>query len=100
MPAGRRGFGVLQDGCSVLGCCPPILERCSRPGSPRRVPAGAALRRAHADLKIKNEHFNEVAEILASTLDDNGLSAHDRDTLMEVVASTRDVIVEITETAA
>lgn len=59
-----------------------------------------ALRRAHADLKIKNEHFNEVAEILASTLDDNGLSAHDRDTLMEVVASTRDVIVEITETAA
>lgn len=59
-----------------------------------------ALRHAHAHLKIKNEHFNEVAEILASTLDDNGLSAHDRDTLMEVVASTRDVIVEITETAA
>ena len=59
-----------------------------------------ALRRAHAHLAIKNDHFSEVAEILASTLDDNGLSLEDRNALMDVVASTRSVIVDSAELAA
>lgn len=53
-----------------------------------------ALSRAHARLRIKEKHFNEVAEILAATLEINGLSAPDRDELMAVVATTRDVIVD------
>ena len=59
-----------------------------------------ALRRAYAHLAIKNDHFSEVAEILASTLDDNGLSLEDRNALMDVVASTRSVIVDSAELAA
>lgn len=56
-----------------------------------------ALRRAHARLKIKQRHFNEVADILTATLDDNGMSKADRDALLTVVASTRDVIVDPAE---
>ena len=54
------------------------------------------LRRSHANLKIKQEHFNEVAEILATTLEDNGLNAKDKDELMAIVATTQDVIVDKT----
>lgn len=52
-----------------------------------------ALRRAHAHLNIRAAHFNEVAQILSATLDDNGLTPGDRDGLMGVVATTRDVVV-------
>lgn len=52
------------------------------------------LRRAHANLRIKPAHFEEVATILSATLNDNGLASADHDEIMGVVASTRDVIVE------
>ena len=57
------------------------------------------LRRSHARLKIKLAHFREIAAILSLTLEDNGLTAADRDALMAVVASTRDAIVDPAELA-
>ncbi|MDA9175827.1 hypothetical protein N9O95_01915 [Alphaproteobacteria bacterium] len=51
-------------------------------------------------MAIKNDHFSEVAEILASPLDDNGLSLEDRNALMDVVAPTYGVIVNSAELAA
>ena len=57
------------------------------------------LRRSHARLKIKLAHFGEIAKILSLTLEDNGLTDADRDTLMAVVASTRDAIVDPAELA-
>lgn len=55
------------------------------------------LRIAHAHLKITQDHFNEVAVILADTLKTNGLSPEDANELMAIVATTQDFIVANSE---
>ena len=59
-----------------------------------------SLRLAHAHLKIKQDHFNEVAVILAATLKNNGLSTEDADQLMSIVATTQEFIVDNSDQVA
>lgn len=59
-----------------------------------------SLRLSHAHLKIKQDHFNEVAVILAATLKNNGLNPEDADQLMSIVATTQDFIVDNSDQVA
>ena len=54
---------------------------------------GRTLQGGHQHLKIKNAHFDEVAEILQDTLEDAGMSDEDVKTVMGIVGSTRSAIV-------
>ena len=61
-------------------------------GAPFPYP-GLALREAHQHMRITDEHFNAVAEHLASTLKDLQVSKGLIDEVMNIAASTRHDVV-------
>jgi len=56
--------------------------------------SGRELGEAHARFRITVEHFDLVAEILEETLEDGGMEDDDVESIMDIVAGTREVIVE------
>lgn len=55
---------------------------------------GRELGRAHKRFQITVEHFDLVAEILEEVLEDGGVEDDDVAKIMNIVAGTREVIVE------
>ena len=55
---------------------------------------GRALLQAHQHLKVTNEEFDEVADILRDNLEDAGMEDEDVNIVMAIVESVRDAIVK------
>ena len=55
---------------------------------------GRTLAVSHQGLKITSDDFDEVAEILQETLEDAGMSDDDVETVMGIVGSVKNDIVE------
>ena len=54
---------------------------------------GRSLLHAHRHINVTNEDFDEVAEILKDNLEDAGMEEDDVNTVMGIVESVRDAIV-------
>ncbi|MGB1275303.1 MAG: group I truncated hemoglobin [Nannocystaceae bacterium] len=65
---------------------------CSLVGGPATY-EGRELKLAHRNLKITNEAFDEVGELLDETLEDHGLLDGEREQIMTAVHNARDLIV-------
>lgn len=65
---------------------------CSLVGGPATY-EGRELKFAHRNLKITNEAFDEVGELLDETLEDHGLLDGEREQIMTAVHNARDLIV-------
>ena len=63
-------------------------------GQPASVYEGRALGAAHGGLQITGAAFEEVAQVLQSTLAEAGMEPADVQAVMAAVAGTRDVIVQ------
>ena len=55
---------------------------------------GRTLKKAHQHLKITQQAFGRVAELLQENLEDAGVEEEDINTIMSIVASTVDDIVQ------
>lgn len=57
---------------------------------------GRTLEMSHKGLRITEDDFDEVAEILQETLEDVGMEDEDIESVMSIVGSTKSAIVELT----
>jgi len=51
------------------------------------------LKQLHSHLEIKNEHMDELKEVMAQTLLDHGFSVEDMETVMEALEIRRGIII-------
>ena len=68
---------------------------CFLMGRPAKLMSDQLLKNAHSGRKIPESTFNEVATILQSVLDKNGMEKTDIDSIIQIVASHKNSIVEL-----
>jgi len=56
---------------------------------------GRDLREAHRHLRLGEEHFSAVAELLQETLEELGVAPHLMKQVMEIAASTHDDVLDL-----
>lgn len=68
---------------------------CFLMGRPAKIMPEEMLKSAHTGRRIPESAFNEVAIILQTVLEKNGLEPPDVETIMQIVGSHKDSIIEL-----
>ena len=63
-------------------------------GGPNKY-SGRNMREAHAHMKLTDKEFNVIAELLAAALKKHGASSEDIDSVLKVVATTHDDVLNL-----
>jgi hemoglobin len=79
---------------------PQLIEHqinfiCFLMGRPAKVMPDQLLKNAHSGRRIPESAFNEVATILQNVLEKNGMETADVETIIQIVASHKNSIVEL-----